>query len=94
MSFLDIQLKQIPFSSYNSNLLTSVILYNSSSLSDSSTTFSGLPHVIEPQPQDKSKLILLGLGLVAHTSQLHCNICVHTLGKGSYSNSFGFNRLL
>ena len=25
---------------------------------------------------------------------MHCNNCVHTLGIGSYSNSFGFNWLL
>ena len=38
----------ISFISYISNLLISVLL-----LSDSSTTFSGLPHVIEPQSQDR-----------------------------------------
>ena len=37
MSFIDTQL----------NLLISVLLYDSFSLSDSSTTFSGLPHVID-----------------------------------------------
>ena len=69
MSFIDIQLKTDIFLSYNSNSLISVLLYNSSLLSDSSTTFSGLLHVIEPQPQD------IDISRIKHTFAPSC--CTH-----------------
>ena len=43
--------------------------YKSSSLSDSSTTFSGLPHVIEPQPQE------IGITRIRSTFAPSC--CTH-----------------
>ena len=73
------------------------LLHNSSSEPESSTLFSGLPHVIDPQPQDWRDLRLFYLHLhrlVAHTLQPHCNSSVHTFGMGSNGDSFGFNWLL
>ena len=61
------------------------LLHNSSSESESSTLFSGLPYVIDPQPQDGRHLRLFDLHLhrlVAHTLQPHCKSSVHTFGMG------------
>ena len=65
------------------------LLHNSSSEPESSTLFSGLSHVIDPQPQGGGHLRLFDLHLhrlVAHTLQPHCNSSIHTLGMGSNSN--------
>ena len=74
----------------------SFLLYKSS-VSESSATFIGMPHVIEPQPQNGRHLRLFDLHLhrlVAHTLQVQCNHSVHSLGIDSKSKIFGFNWLL
>ena len=72
MSFIDIQLKTDIFHLlYNSNSLISVLLYNSSSLSDSSTTLSGLPHVIEPSRKTEE----IDISRIKHTFAPSC--CTH-----------------
>ena len=68
--------------------------YDSSSISESSTKFSGVLHVTDPQSHDGMHVILFYLHLyllVVQVLQVHCNNSVHTLGRGSNSKNFGFD---
>ena len=68
--------------------------YDSSSILESSTKFSGLPHVTDPQSHDGMHIVLFYLHLhllVVQVLQVHCNNSVHILGRGSNSKNFGFN---
>ena len=68
--------------------------YDSSSVSESPTKFTGLPHVTEPKPHDGMQVILFYLHLhllVVQVLQVHGNTSVQTLGTGSNSKKIGFN---